>query len=125
MKDSIQKYFQVGTIQWMSHPPISYDLLDSIKSIASDEYFSAVEVTSIMDEETRKKVKHLLEQSHLKVCFGAQPSLLGPGLNPNDVDEDRRKQAERSLSRLWMRPNIWGQVGLRFWQVNGKRTPKL
>ena len=50
MKDSIQKYFQVGTIQWMSHPPISYDLLDSIKSIASDEYFSAVEVTSIMDE---------------------------------------------------------------------------
>ena len=94
MKDSIQKYFQVGTIQWMSHPPISYDLLDSIKSIASDEYFSAVEVTSIMDEETRKKVKHLLEQSHLKVCFGAQPSLLGPGLNPNDVDEDRRKQAE-------------------------------
>ena len=63
MKDSIQKYFQVGTIQWMSHPPISYDLLDSIKSIASDEYFSAVEVTSIMDEETRKKVKHLLEQS--------------------------------------------------------------
>ena len=42
MKDSIQKYFQVGTIQWMSHPPVSYNLLDSIKTIAADEYFSAV-----------------------------------------------------------------------------------
>ena len=111
----------------MSHPPISYDLLDSIKSIASDEYFSAVEVTSIMDEETRKKVKHLLEQSHLKVCFGAQPSLLGPGLNPNDVDEDRRKQAEEVLIKLWMRPNIWGQVGIAFlagkWEEDTKALP--
>lgn len=55
MKDSIQKYFQVGTIQWMSHPPVSYNLLDSIKTIAADEYFSAVEITSIPDEETRKR----------------------------------------------------------------------
>ena len=114
MKDSIQKYFQVGTIQWMSHPPISYDLLDSIKSIASDEYFSAVEVTSIMDEETRKKVKHLLEQSHLKVCFGAQPSLLGPGLNPNDVDEDRRKQAEEVLIKAVDEAEYLGAGGIAF-----------
>ena len=41
MKDPIQEYFQVGTIQWMSHPPVSYNLLDSIKTIAADEYFSA------------------------------------------------------------------------------------
>ncbi|CDB64035.1 putative uncharacterized protein [Clostridium clostridioforme CAG:132] len=24
MKEPIQKYFQVGTIQWMTHPPVSY-----------------------------------------------------------------------------------------------------
>ena len=114
MKDSIQKYFQVGTIQWMSHPPVSYDLLDSIKTIAADEYFSAVEITSIPDEETRKKVKHLLEQSHLKVCFGAQPCLLGRGLNPNNIDEDGRKQAEQVLIKAVDEAEYLGAGGIAF-----------
>ena len=30
MKDPIQKYFQVGTIQWMTHPPVNYPILDSV-----------------------------------------------------------------------------------------------
>lgn len=34
MRDSIHKYFQIGTIQWMSHPPADYEVLDSIKTIA-------------------------------------------------------------------------------------------
>ena len=114
MKDSIQKYFQVGTIQWMSHPPVSYNLLDSINTIAADEYFSAVEITSIPDEETRKKVKHLLEQSHLKVCFGAQPCLLGPGLNPNNIDEDGRKQAEQVLIKAVDEAEYLGAGGIAF-----------
>ena len=42
MKDPIQKYFQIGTIQWMSHPPVSYDLLDSVKTLAVDDFFTAV-----------------------------------------------------------------------------------
>ena len=32
MRDSIHKYFQIGTIQWMSHP--TYDVRDSIYKIA-------------------------------------------------------------------------------------------
>ena len=97
MKDPIQKYFQIGTIQWMSHPPVSYDLLDSVKTLAVDDFFTAIEITKIADDETRDKVKHMLEQSHMKVCYGAQPRLLGPGLNPNDVDEEGRKKAEETL----------------------------
>ena len=29
MKDSIHKYFQIRTIQWMSHPPADYEVLES------------------------------------------------------------------------------------------------
>lgn len=76
MKDPIQKYFQIGTIQWMSHPPVNYNLLDSIKTITCDEYFGALEITKVSDPEIRAKVKKMLEQSHLKVCYGAQPRLL-------------------------------------------------
>ena len=65
MRDPIQKYFQIGTIQWMTHPPKSYDLLDSIKTIVTDEFFTAIEVTRVADDETRAKVKRMLEQSHM------------------------------------------------------------
>ena len=41
MKESIHKYFQVGTIQWMSFPKMG--VLESMKRIATDDYFDAVE----------------------------------------------------------------------------------
>ena len=90
MRDSIHKYFQIGTIQWMSHP--TYDVMDSIYKIACDDFFDALEVKKFDDDETRAKAKKLLADSHLRVCYGAQPRLLGPGLNPNAINEaDRLK----------------------------------
>lgn len=114
MKDPIQKYFQIGTIQWMSHPPVSYDLLDSVKTLAVDDFFTAIEITKIADDETRDKVKHMLEQSHMKVCYGAQPRLLGPGLNPNDVDEEDRKKAEETLLEAIDEAQYMGAKGIAF-----------
>ena len=114
MKDPIQKYFQIGTIQWMSHPPVSYDLLDSVKTLAVDDFFTAIEITKIADDETRDKVKHMLEQSHMIVCYGAQPRLLGPGLNPNDVDEEGRKKAEETLLEAIDEAQYMGAKGIAF-----------
>ena len=95
MNESIHKYFQIGTIQWMSHPDM--DVLDSIRNIASDDYFDAIEIGRFSDGATRERAKQLLEQSHLKVCYGAQTRLLGTDLNPNSLDEDNRKRAEATL----------------------------
>lgn len=95
MNDSIHRYFQVGTIQWMSHP--KREFLQSIRDIVSDDYFDAIEITHIEDSEIRLKAKKILEQSHIKVCYGAQPRLLGPGLNPNDLCEEGRQKAEDIL----------------------------
>lgn len=120
MKDPIQKYFQIGTIQWMSHPPVSYDLLESIKAIAVDEYFSAIEICRINDDETRQRVKKMLQQSHLKVCYGAQPRLLGPQLNPNAVDEKERLKAELTLMEAIDEAEYLGAKGIAF--LAGKWT---
>lgn len=95
MNESIHKYFQIGTIRWMSHP--KREVLQSIKDIICDDYFDAIEITKFDDEETRAAAKRMLEQSHIKVCYGAQPRLLGPQLNPNDIDEEGRKKAEATL----------------------------
>lgn len=124
MRDPIQKYFQIGTIQWMTHPPKSYQLLDSVKTIATDEFFTAIEVTRVADDETRAKVKRMLEQSHMKVCYGAQPRLLGPGLNPNDIDEEGRKKAEATLIEAVDEAEYLGAKGIAFlagkWQEETK-----
>ena len=122
MKDPIQKYFQVGTIQWMTHPPVSYSVADSVKTICCDEYFGAFEITHIADEETREKVKRMLEQSHLKVCYGAQPRLLGPKLNPNHIDEEERKKAEAVLLDSIDDAEYMGAKGLAF--LAGKWEPE-
>lgn len=114
MKDPIQKYFQIGTIQWMTHPPVSYNIVDSVKTIACDEYFSAFEITQIKDNATRVKVKSMLEQSHLKVCYGAQPRLLGPKLNPNDINEEGRMKAEATLMEAVDEAEYMGAKGVAF-----------
>ena len=121
MKDPIQKYFQIGTIQWMSHPPKSYELLDSVKTIVTDEFFTAIEVTKVADDETRAK---MLEQSHMKVCYGAQPRLLGPGLNPNDVDEEGRKKAEATLLEAIDEAEYLGARGIAFLAGKWKEETK-
>ena len=114
MKDPIQKYFQIGTIQWMSHPPAEYELLDSIKTICCDDYFDALEVTQIKDAFVREKAKEMLEQAHMKVCYGAQPRLLGPGLNPNDINEEGREKAERTLLEAVDEAEYLGAKGIAF-----------
>lgn len=122
MREPIQKYFQIGTIQWMSHPPDQYDQVDSIKTLACDEYFSAVEITHIADDQTREKVRRMLEQSHMKVCYGAQPKLLGPKLNPNDIDEEGRRKAEATLLEAIDEAEYLGAKGIAF--LAGKWEPE-
>lgn len=112
MVESIHKYFQVGTIQWMSHP--KYDVIDSIHRICSDDYFDAIEITHFSDEATRIRARAMLEQAHMRVGFGAQPMLLGPGLNPNDLDEEGRRRAEKVLIEAVDEAEFLGARGIAF-----------
>ena len=47
MKESIHKYFQVGTIQWMSYP--KRDPMESLLAIARDDYFDAIELLDVTE----------------------------------------------------------------------------
>jgi len=122
MKDSIHKYFQVGTIQWMSHPPVKYSIPDSVKIIACDDFFDAIEVGKMPDDATREKVRDMLAQSHLKVCYGAQPRLLGPKLNPNAIEEEERLKAEATLIEAVDEAEYLGAKAIAF--LAGKWTPE-
>lgn len=120
MRESIHKYFQVGTISWMSYP--NRDLLEVIQKVASDDFFDAIEVPTKMDDETRAKAAKMLAEGHLKVCCGAQPRLLGPKLNPNDIDEEGRKAAEATLMEAIDQAEELGAKGIAF--LAGKWAPE-
>ncbi|MEG2951441.1 MAG: sugar phosphate isomerase/epimerase, partial [Clostridia bacterium] len=118
MKASIHEYFQVGTIQWMSHPDTP--VLESIHQLAADPYFDALEIKHFAHEKERAAARDMLAQAHMHVCYGAQPSLLGPKLNPNDLNEDQRVEAEKVLLDAVDEAAYLGAKGIAF--LAGKWT---
>ncbi len=119
MRESIHKFFKVGVIQFMSYP--NTDILESLRTIAKDDFFDAIEVSSFKDEATREEAKKILKQSHLKVCYGAQPRILGPKLNPNAISEEDRKKAEDTLMEALDEAKELGATAIAF--LSGKWEP--
>lgn len=102
MNESIYKYLQVGLIHFMAYPETTKfeeqeNIIESIKKVLVDDYFNIIEITHIEDKNNRKKIKELLEQSHMTIAYGVQPRLLGAKLNPNHLDETEREKAEKII----------------------------
>ena len=116
MRDSIHKYFKIGTIQWMSFPRM--DGKESLMTVARDDFFDAIEINVNKVGGFMEEAKAILDQSHLKVCYGAQPALLGPKLNPNAVDEEARQKAEAALIESVDKAEYFGAKGIAF--LSGK-----
>jgi len=122
MIESIHKFFKVGIISFMAYPQIMRgedpNVLDYLRKIATDDYFDAIEVTWIKDEELRKKAAYMLAQSHLTVCYGAQPRLLTTGMNANHLNEAERQKAEDTLIEAVDEACLLGAKGVAF--LSGK-----
>ena len=65
----------------------------SVEKIAEDPFFTGIEIGWIKNTDERKRVKAILDQSHIAVGYGAQPSLLLQKLNLNSLDETERQAA--------------------------------
>lgn len=90
------------------------DPAESLLAIARDDFFDAVEIKGYGNAEANEAARKILAQSHLKVCYGAQPRLLGPKLNPNAVDEEERKKAEATLMEAVDEAQFLGAGGIAF-----------
>lgn len=100
MQDSLFKYMKVGLVHFMAYPTTikgEGPILETIKKLALDDYFNAIEITTIQNPEERQAVKKMLETSHMTVAYGAQPRLLTTGLNINDLNEEGRFKALQNL----------------------------
>jgi sugar phosphate isomerase/epimerase len=75
-------------------------VVESVRKIAEDDFFDAVEISWIRDTAVRRQVKQILEISQLQVGFGAHPAILSQKLNLNSLDERERLEAVRQVEEL-------------------------
>ena len=118
MKESIQTYFRLGILQWMSYP--RQEGMQALKTICNDDFFEVIETKGYGTE--NEKAAELLKQSHLGVCFGSHPRILGEGLNPNDTDEAARLRAETALLEMLEEAQVPNAEGIAF--LSGKWNPE-
>ena len=100
MNESMHKFAKIGLIHFMAYPSTikgEGPILETVRKIAVDDYFDAIELTWIKDAGVRAQVKKILDTSHLAVAYGGQPRLLTQGLNINDLDEAGRQKALATL----------------------------
>ncbi|MCD6420691.1 MAG: TIM barrel protein [Synergistetes bacterium] len=96
MDVSIYRYMKVGIVHFMAYPDVSNGegpILETLREVATDEFFNAIEVSWIKDDKVRKHARELLEESHITVSYCANPRILSKNLDLNSFDEGRRKEA--------------------------------
>jgi sugar phosphate isomerase/epimerase len=100
MEKSLQAYMRCGIVHFMAFPELgggSGPWEETVRHIALDPFFNAIEITHIEDSHVRERVKDLIGLAGLAVGYGAHPTILGQGLNINSLDADERHQACKVL----------------------------
>jgi sugar phosphate isomerase/epimerase len=97
---SLYRHMRLGIVHFKAFPEIEFgqgSMLETLRKIAEDDFFTAVEIGPSRDVRIRNQVRNLLEVSHLTVCYATQPTILGGKLNPNALDPAERRRALSAL----------------------------
>ncbi len=90
----------MSIVHFMAYPStIGGDgpIIETLSQLAQDPFFGGVEIGWIKDPKVRADAKAIIENSHLKVGFGGQPTLLMQALNLNSLDEAERQKAVEQM----------------------------
>jgi sugar phosphate isomerase/epimerase len=96
MQESWHRFLRLGIVHFMAFPQVARGqgpYVETLRQLAADEFFTAVEVGWVDSAADRAAAAALLRQSHLSVGFGAQSALLGTKSNLNALDEEARRKA--------------------------------
>lgn len=99
MNEPLQAYMQVGIVHCMAYPQAQRgeQVLATLRELAEDEFFQAVEVTHIPDPAERRAAAQLLAQAGMVVAYAAQPVQL---MNKLDIGSADPAERQRAVARL-------------------------
>ncbi|HKV43489.1 MAG TPA: TIM barrel protein [bacterium] len=96
MQESWHRYLRLGIVHFMAFPAVMRGegpYVETVRQIAQDEFFTAIEVGWVHDDRARAAAAAVLRESHLGVGFGAQSALLTTKGNLSALDEGERQKA--------------------------------
>jgi len=103
MDKSQNVYLKMGIVHFMAFPELAGGQgpwEETVKHIALDPFFSAIEITHIQSEQQRRRVRDMCQLAHHDIGFGAHPIILGQGLDLNSLEANRRFQAVAKMKEL-------------------------
>ncbi len=124
MEGSIQEYAKIGIVHFMAYPACGGGdgpVLESVEALAKDPLFDVIEITRINDATQRKQVRSIAEGNGVELCFGAQPILLGGGLDLNHPENDERIKAIEAVKNGIDQAEELGSKGVAV--LSGKVSP--
>ncbi len=100
MVSSWSNYCRMSIVHFMAFPNTMAGegpIVETLRKIAEDPFFGAVEMTWIKDAKVRREVKEIVDACHLKTAYGAQPVLLLQKLDLNSLIEEERQKAIKQM----------------------------
>lgn len=93
--------FHMGLIHFMAYPnaKTEEEILSTVKRVLQDEFFQAVEVSALVEENVLKKIGKMCEVAKVELLIAAQPLVLSKKLNLNSMNEEERKTAVEEIQR--------------------------
>ena len=114
MKNKPQDCMRVGMIHFMAFPEVMNGegpVVETLERLCADDYFQAIEVTSVKDADTRRRAIEVVKKAGKAVAFGAQPVLLGGKHDLNSLDPDARQAAVDAARACIPEAIEWGACG--------------
>ncbi|KAF2957258.1 xylose isomerase [Thermotoga sp. Ku-13t] len=93
--------FHMGLIHFMAYPNAKNEeeILSTVNMVLVDEFFQAIEVSALVEEDTLKKIGKMCEVARVELLIAAQPLVLSKKLNLNSLDEEERKVAVQEIKK--------------------------
>ena len=98
--ERIDGAMKLGIVHFKAFPEVvkgEGPVIETLKKIVEDDFFTAVEVGMLQDVKVRNEARKLLEVSHMEVCYATQPKVLTNKLNLNAFDPVERRKAVETV----------------------------
>jgi sugar phosphate isomerase/epimerase len=122
MDAPMKRYMRPGIVSFKAFPleQGTGPILESLGKICEDSFWSAIEVGWMKEPLVRDEARRLLEQSHLEVCYAAQPAMFSQKLNINALDPEARRRALNQMKNCIREA---AQLGARWVRVFSGKDP--
>lgn len=100
MKESWEQLVDMSIVHFMIYPETiagSGPILETVSQIVNDDFFGMIEISHINDAAVRKQAADMIQTSHARVAFGAQPAILRQKLDLNSEDRSKTEEAIKVL----------------------------